>query len=395
MGFFSPEVLTQRSSSTRTITSCTTCGLHKKCRSPKMPLHGKGRRGILIVDEAPGEEDDLQGRPFAGSAGRLLRDELDAAGVDLFRDCWITHAVACRPQDNRDPSAEELDSCLPNIVNAARETQPSVVICLDRYGVTQTIGLFWKTGVGAAYRWLGHQIPCVEWNSWICPTYHPAFVRNKIKDGGVEGLLWKRHLKAACRLTSRPWASIPDYRSRIRCLRSPSQAAAAVQDFIRSGVPVAFDYETDRLKPEHSEARIVSASVSDGEHAVSFPWAGGAVGAVRDLLWSDVPKMGWNIKFEERWTRKVFGRGVRNWLWDGMQASHVLDNRPSVTSLKFQAFVRMGVSSYDAEMAPYLSAENGNARNRVHEADVDKVLFYGGMDALCTAVICKQQMEEM
>lgn len=395
MGFFTAEEIGQR----RVVAGnprCGACGLSKGCRTPKIPLAGEGGKGILVVGEAPGAEEDRHGKPFIGESGQLLQKALKANGINFFRDCWVTNTVVCRPPENRDPTSDELENCLPNLLKVIQDTNPRVILLAGRFAIAQVIGQSWTASVGSGMRWLGYQIPNMKWNAWLCPVYHPAYIQRKLKGDEVEGLLWRKHLKAMSELYGRPWpGGLPEYGKRIRCLYDSRQAAAAVEDYIRWGAPVAFDYECDRLKPDHEDAQIVSCSVSDGEYAISYPWVGEAVEATKRLLWSTVPKMGWNIKFEERWTRRVFGKGVRNWLWDGMQATHVLDNRQDINSLKFQAFVQLGVSSYNMKMAPFLRADSSNEKNRIREAPLGELLYYGGMDSLCTALIGQRQIERI
>lgn len=395
MGFFTQECFDQIRLTSR-FPRCGTCGLYKRCRSPKIPLTGEGRRGILVVGEAPGAEEDRRGLPFVGDSGRMLQKQLKSCDIDLFRDCWITNSVICRPPDNRDPTQVELDSCLPNLLQIMREQKPKIVLTLGRFAISQVVGQFWHTGVGTGFRWLGRRIPSIDCNAWICPTYHPAFIARKMQEDSVESVIWKKHINKMSRLRERPWPSgPPDYKALVRCLHSPRQAAAAVEDFVRQGGPVAFDYESDCLKPDREDARIVSCSVSNGEYAISFPWAGEVIPAMRDLLWSSVPKIAWNMKHEERWTRKIFGRGVRNWLWDGMLATHVVDNRQEVTSLKFQAFVRLGMGSYNTNTSTLLRVESGNDKNKIRQISWDDLLLYGGLDSLFTAKIAEQQMRRM
>jgi hypothetical protein len=163
--------------------------------------------------------------------------------------------------------------------------------------------------------------------------------------------------------------------------------------------PLAFDYETTALKPDGPEAEIVSASLGwaagDGVRAVSFPWVGEAIPAMKRLLHSKVPKIAHNMKFEERWTRKVFGRGVRNWYWDTMQAAHVLDNRRGITGLNFQAFVHFGQAPYDEDVKPFLKSIGPGKPNRIRELKLADLLLYGGLDALLTFMLAQKQMKEM
>lgn len=77
------------------IPKCGACGLYKKCHSPKMGPSGKGRLKILVVAEAPGQEEDKRGIQLVGNSGRHLMDALDKCGVDMRRDCWLTNALIC------------------------------------------------------------------------------------------------------------------------------------------------------------------------------------------------------------------------------------------------------------------------------------------------------------
>ena len=69
------------------VPKCGVCRLYKSCQSPKMKPYGKGRKGILILGEAPGKEEDKRGKPFVGPFGRFLKDHLEMVGIDMDRDC--------------------------------------------------------------------------------------------------------------------------------------------------------------------------------------------------------------------------------------------------------------------------------------------------------------------
>jgi hypothetical protein len=200
-------------------------------------------------------------------------------------------------------------------------------------------------------------------------------------------------LEAAVGLEGRPWPDgPPNYAKRVKRIYVPAEARTVIEQVTGA---FAFDYETDRLKPDHPQSGIVCCSVSDGRHTISFPWIGEAVEAMGKLLRSDHPKIGANIKFEERWTRRVFGHGVRNWVWDTVQAAHVLDNRRGVSGLKFQSFVLLGQEPYDRSIESLLEAVGGNDKNQISKADWDDLLLYNGMDSLLTYEVAKKQRKEM
>ena len=103
------------------------------------------------------------------------------------------------------------------------------------------------------------------------------------------------------------------------------------------------------------------------------------------------------MKMEDTWENVINGITVKNWVWDTMQATHVLDNRKGITGLKFQVYVNFGVVEYDGEIEEYLKGDpkNANSVNRVFEADPKKLRLYCGLDALFEYKLALIQMEKM
>ncbi|MGH2611596.1 MAG: hypothetical protein ACRDFB_00940, partial [Rhabdochlamydiaceae bacterium] len=111
----------------------------------------------------------------------------------------------------------------------------------------------------------------------------------------------------------------------------------------------------------------------------------------------DITKLGYNIKFEQRYTMKEFGFKARNWKWDGMIASHVIDNRRGITGLKFQSFVLLGQPPYNDHIEPFLKPKKmihgANTINQINEISLQQLLLYCGMDSLLEFLVCKKQMK--
>ncbi len=396
-GFFRSSSLSRPVQSGDVIPHCGACGLYKSCNSPRMAPTGRGQKGILVVAEAPGREEDEQGVQLVGKVGREFRKRLKAIGVDLDRDCWKTNSVICRPVNNEAPSDLQIDSCRPNVLRAIKALKPRVVILLGAASVKSLIGKLWRNNEdpGPIGRWVGWRIPCQSLNTWICPNWHPSYLLRQ-RDPALD-LWFDRYLEAAVELDDVPWPDAPpDHVNKVECLFSADGAAGVLRQMIERGGMVAFDYETDRLKPDHPDARIVSCSVCwERERTIAFPWHGEARVAMGELLKSDLMKIGWNIKFETRWTRREFGHGVHRWIHDGMVAAHVLDNRRGITSAKFQAFVQLGLSPYDGEVSSYLEGEGGNGPNTIHRLDLKDLLTYNGIDSLVEYDIGVKQMMEL
>jgi DNA polymerase len=386
-GFFSTAEL-HRKAPVGVAPRCNKCKLFEQCQSPKMKVSGKGQKRILIIGEAPGKDEDRQGRQFVGLTGQYLSDALQMLGVDMRQDCWLANSLACRPKGNATPTLLQVGYCRPNIVNLVKELKPEKILLFGAAAVQSLIGWLWKEDVGAIGRWIGWKIPCQRLNAWVCPMWHPSFVMRSDDGWGkkanpVRRLIWLRHLKAALKLENRPWSVVPDWKRQVGVCMDIDKAAQMIPAYWKESTrPVAFDLETNRLKPDHPNARIVSCSLSDGYGTLAYPWHGEAIRATKEFLFSPVPKIGFSNKFEDRWCRKLFGRGVRNWFWDGMLAAHVLDCRKQICSLKFQSFVNLGQESYDDAVKPFLEGEGGNGVNRIKEVDLPTLLTYNGLDSL-------------
>ena len=169
-GFFTADELSTVSPVASLIPRCGACGIYRQCKSPKMPVSGQGKQGVLIVGEAPGAVEDEQGKPFVGESGQLLRETLERLDVNVDRDCWVTNSLICRPPKNRTPTDKEIDYCRPNLINTIEEVQPKTIVLLGAVPVKSLIGWLWREQVGALGRWIGWRIPCQKLNAWICPA---------------------------------------------------------------------------------------------------------------------------------------------------------------------------------------------------------------------------------
>jgi uracil-DNA glycosylase family 4 len=398
-GFFAGSRL-HHVAPTRLLPQCGVCGLFQRCQSPKMPVAGNGNCSVLFIGEAPGADEDDQGRPFVGKAGKRLRQVLKSLQFVLDDDGWVTNALICRPPKNRKPTSAEVGYCRPNLLAVIKELQPIVIVPLGAVAVSAVIGSLWSEDVGVISRWTGWRIPCQQLNAWVCPTWHPSYLLRE--NDPVLDRQFEAHLTTAIGLADRPWPVGPlDWAADVQRVLDPVRAAKWLRQAVGccSGA-VAWDYETNMLKPDGPDARIVSCAVAWGrrepERCIAFPWYGEAVTAMGELLRSPMPKIASNLKFEDRWTRKEFGHRVRAWAWDTMLAAHVADNRPSITSVKFQAFVRLGVPLWNDRIEPFLKTRGDETVNRIlREIEIEDLLTYNGLDALHEFRVAVDQINEL
>lgn len=118
--------------------ACRKCGL---CEGRTQVVFGMGSQDakVLFIGEGPGEQEDLQGKPFVGRSGQLLDKMLDA--VDLARDknIYIANIVKCRPPKNRDPLPEEQAMCIGWLRNQTALLRPKIIVCLGRIAACKII----------------------------------------------------------------------------------------------------------------------------------------------------------------------------------------------------------------------------------------------------------------
>ncbi|MDL2319404.1 uracil-DNA glycosylase [Eubacteriales bacterium OttesenSCG-928-A19] len=144
---------------------CERCGLCRT-RTHAVPGEGNPRATLLCIGEGPGREEDLQGRPFVGAAGQLLDRMLGAIGLGRG-DVYIANVVKCRPPQNRTPSREEADACLPFLRAQTALIRPRVILLLGGTALTAVLGESMRVTRDRG-RWVERK------GVWILPTYHPA-----------------------------------------------------------------------------------------------------------------------------------------------------------------------------------------------------------------------------
>ena len=112
----------------KTVISCKKCEL-AKTRTNAVPGLGNNKSEIIFIGEAPGRNEDLEGKPFVGMAGKILSEALEYAGLTRDR-VYITNVVKCRPPNNRQPNAQEIESCNFYLLEELRLISPKIVCIL-------------------------------------------------------------------------------------------------------------------------------------------------------------------------------------------------------------------------------------------------------------------------
>ena len=146
------------------ISVCTRCELHRT-RTKSVPGEGPADARIMFIGEAPGWNEDQQGRPFVGAAGKFLEELLAEAGLTRG-DVFITNVVKSRPPGNRDPLPDEISACAPFLDRQIEVIDPEVIVTLGRYSMAR-----WFPGERISRI---HGQPKKVGRRLIVPMYHPA-----------------------------------------------------------------------------------------------------------------------------------------------------------------------------------------------------------------------------
>ena len=388
------------------------CGLQETCEGPMMEPGGMGRRGIMVIAEAPGREEDAAyareitlakeegrgplGTQLIGNAGKRLAKELMRYNIDLYEDCWLTNSCACRPPKNRTPTSNEISACRPRVLKAIEELKPRFILVLGAVGLESLLAHRWydgEGGLGGIGRWRGWQAPDQDLGAWVCPTFHPSYVlRCESGNDPQVPLYFSLDIERFAELVDhpKPWPE-PPQEEQVKIL-TERRAARLLTDLLEGSGAVTIDYETTGLKPNAPGHQIVCVGIGWGDdNAAAFQMTPRLEPILADFLASKAKKIAQNLQFEERWSRVCLGTSVNGWCWDTMLAAHCLDNRGHISGLKFQSYVQLGITDYSSEISPYLKASSSLGMNRVLEAPREKLLRYCGMDALCTARIADIQ----
>jgi uracil-DNA glycosylase family 4 len=158
---------------------CTRCKLHKT-RNSIVFGDGNPKAELVFVGEGPGHDEDMQGLPFVGRAGKLLTQMIEAMGLQR-RDVYICNVVKCRPPENRLPEKDEVTTCSPFLLRQLDAISPKVIVCLGACAA-QTL-LATNRGISNFRgQWLDFR------GKKLMATYHPAYL---LRNPSAKGEVWK------------------------------------------------------------------------------------------------------------------------------------------------------------------------------------------------------------
>jgi uracil-DNA glycosylase family 4 len=376
---------------------CKECGLDKQSKWPKMDWSGKGEKGILVIGEASGYWEDTKGEQWVGDVGKFFRRKLNAAGINLDRDCFKINALSCKPPDNRNPKKKELQCCKPWVLKAIEETKPKHIWLTGGPALES----FYMDTIGPtnATRWRGLHIPDQEFKVWIHPLFHASYaMRGEKKDQHLMST-YERDLDTALSYLNKPFPIRENDEDKVVILYKYDEVIAYLKYIRDEKIPIIFDYETTGIKPFKKGHKIYCIGIADDAGAVVFPfqrpgtWTNAQYGVIKDV-WiqiledPEIDKTCHNSGYELLWSIVRIGCRPQGLNWCTMVNAHLVDDRKKFCGLKFQTYINFGVKGYDDEIAPYLE---GDEYNRIDEAPQSKLHKYCGLDCIYTRDLRKVQ----
>jgi DNA polymerase len=160
---------------------CRKCGLCET-RTQVVFARGQARNRVMFIGEAPGADEDRQGAPFVGRAGKLLDQIIDATGFQRD-EIYVANILKCRPPNNRDPLPEEIESCTPYLQQQIELVQPKIICALGRFAAQFLTGQP-KATMGA----LRGKIHYYKDSIMVLPTYHPAAL---LRNPNFKRVVWE------------------------------------------------------------------------------------------------------------------------------------------------------------------------------------------------------------
>jgi uracil-DNA glycosylase family 4 len=150
------------------VRECTACKLRATCTQTVFGV-GDEKADWLFVGEGPGADEDVQGEPFVGQAGKLLDSMLAAITLKRGKNVYIANIVKCRPPNNRTPTMDEIAQCLPYLHRQIELLQPKLIVALGKVASNAILG---QDATLASLRQAQHDYHGIP----VIVTYHPAYL---------------------------------------------------------------------------------------------------------------------------------------------------------------------------------------------------------------------------
>lgn len=362
---------------------CQTCGLFQGCRHPFMkPTGAQYNPKLMVIGEAPGEEEDREGKPFVGRSGQLLRQVLAEIGFDPDQDVMFSNVVRCHPPNNKIVK-RNITLCKQYVLDEIDEYKPEMVFLMGNSPLNGVLG---ESGITD---WNGSIVK--QDGRLIVPLYHPAYILRDMSK-------MDEWLEAMLKVVDGDEEKQPEFE---RSFPSTLADISTMYEYLNGFENITYDVETTGLDAFSNHSAIVSVGLLAGERSFSFPlyhpeanWTDQQMkrivtGLGSSLNYHSGHVLGHHTKFDLMWTFGFLG------YWfdiggDTMLISHLLDSRQGIHGLKRLAGVYLGKFEYGKGLTLYKRAhpeadpERGGSYANV---PLEILLPYGAMDVENTTLL--------
>lgn len=166
------------------ISACQACGL---CMDREKVVVGQGvmRPAVMVVGEAPGEQEDRQGEPFVGRSGMLLDNMLSSIDCGREKNVYVANVIKCRPPGNRNPRPEEIAACKPFLLRQIELVNPMSILAVGKHAAQSLLGV---DAPLTSMREQAYTLPHPGFTVPVVVTYHPAYLLRRQTE---KSLAWK------------------------------------------------------------------------------------------------------------------------------------------------------------------------------------------------------------
>ena len=299
---------------------CLKCALFSKCNSPHITGRGNLNSSILVLGEYSSPTDDEQGMPFVGTSGDILNHYLNIHQVD----CYITHAVKCKPitgKENRVPTAKEIYLCKAFTIELILEMKPKVILAVGSVAFKQLT----KLSIGMEVI-RGKEFYSKDFNCVVVPTYHPShLLKTRDKQGNRDNLLYQQlgeDVELVRQISER--ASVRRIESKPVTLKDPIDIRNYLLK-LKTSPEFAFDIETTGL--DHRKDRITDISFCcELGKGIHIKWSDilEQEELFKEVISNDSIKIIQNASFEGVFLHQI-GYKIKGTWFDTMLAYHTLN----------------------------------------------------------------------